>query len=98
MVQIIWALIDVAFFWFEAGSCWAFSTAASVEAVNKIVSGELVSLSKQELVDCDKAYNNGCDGGLMDYAFEFITGNGGIDTEDDYPYLGVDGKCDPNRV
>lgn len=34
----------------------------------------------------------------MDYGFEFIVKNGGIDTEDDYPYKGVDGQCDQNRV
>lgn len=71
---------------------------AAVEGINKIVTGELISLSEQELVDCDKSYNLGCNGGLMDYyAFEFIISNGGMDTEDDYPYRGVDLKCDPAR-
>lgn len=58
----------------------------------------MIVLSEQELVDCDTTYNMGCGGGLMDYAFEFIINNGGIDTEDDYPYKGLDGSCDPNRV
>lgn len=79
------------------GSCWAFSTIATVEAINKIVTGKFVSLSEQELVDCDRAYNEGCNGGLMDYAFEFIIQNGGIDTDKDYPYRGVDGTCDPSK-
>ena len=34
----------------------------------------------------------------MDYAFEFIINNGGIDTEEDYPYKSVDGRCDQTRV
>lgn len=34
----------------------------------------------------------------MDYAFDFIIGNGGINTEDDYPYAGVEGQCDPTKV
>lgn len=71
---------------------------AAVEGINKIVTGDLISLSEQELVDCDSRYNSGCNGGTMDYAFEFIVNNGGIDTESDYPYKGVDTVCDPVRV
>ncbi|CAA6672569.1 unnamed protein product [Spirodela intermedia] len=77
--------------------CWAFSTVASVEGVNKIVTGDLITLSEQELVDCDTAVNQGCNGGLMDYAFEFIINNGGIDSDEDYPYKARNGRCDLQR-
>ncbi|XP_047335371.1 zingipain-2-like [Impatiens glandulifera] len=82
----------------ECGSCWAFSTIAAVEGINKIKTGELIDLSAQELIDCDRTVNRGCKGGFVHQAFEFITRNGGIDTEEDYPYQEADGTCDATKV
>lgn len=76
----------------SCGSCWSFSTTGAIEGINALVTGDLISLSEQELVDCDTT-NYGCDGGNMDYAFDWVIKNGGIDTESDYPYTGVDGTC-----
>ena len=79
----------------QCGSCWAFSTTGSFEGAYQVATGNLVSFSEQNLVSCDTV-DDGCSGGLMDNAFGWIKSNGGLCTEDDYPYTsgsGSSGSC-----
>ncbi|KAK7247166.1 hypothetical protein RIF29_42043 [Crotalaria pallida] len=79
----------------DQGNCqshWAFSVTGAIEGLNKILTGNLVTLSAQQLVDCDPA-SNGCAGGYYFNAFGYVIKNGGIDTEADYPYIAQNGTC-----
>jgi hypothetical protein len=83
----------------QCGSCWSFSTTGSVEGSYQIKTGKLLSLSEENLVQCDNrahgGSDQGCQGGLMDNAFKWIETNG-ICTEEAYPYTsgtGTTGTC-----
>jgi cathepsin F len=85
----------------SCGSCWSFSAVANMEGVWFKAGHPLVSLSEQQLVDCDHVCqdpNNkdtcdqGCNGGYMENAFAYAVAHG-MESEATYKYSGSDGTC-----
>lgn len=84
----------------SCGSCWSFSTTGALEGAYFIKYRSLLSFSEQNLVSCDKS-DSACDGGWMDTAFGWVKSNGGLATEDSYPYVSGDNTvpaCDTTKA
>jgi hypothetical protein len=75
----------------SCGSCWAFSAIAAIEHGHKLATGSTVSLSEQQLVDCDTT-SSGCDGGMTYTAMTYLKGKP-IYTTSSYQYTARDGTC-----
>jgi len=83
----------------DCGSCWAYSATEGIEAGVYMQTQQKIKLSNQQIISCDKS-DDGCDGGDLPTAFQYVKKNGGIDTQSDYPDTsaakGKDGKCKKN--
>eukprot|EP00924_Labyrinthula_sp_SR-Ha-C_P009050 augustus_masked-scaffold_2-processed-gene-11.36-mRNA-1 protein AED:0.12 eAED:0.12 QI:0/-1/0/1/-1/1/1/0/483 len=73
------------------GSCWSFATTGALEGAYYVKYGKLVSFSEQELVSCDHS-DMGCQGGIMDNAYEYIESVHGLCTEESFPYTSGEGE------
>ena len=101
----------------SCGSCWAFAATTALEGTIAIKNqADPVRLSEQQVVDCTLTTNpenekrfgvdygaNGCQGGWMSYAWDFIRDQGAM-TDKDYPYTSgttrEESKCahKPNKT
>jgi hypothetical protein len=76
----------------NCGDCWAFATNANIEGLFFIKNGFIKTFSEQQLLDCDNG-NGGCNGGMMDRAYQYIQKAGGLVLDSTYPYTAQKGSC-----
>ncbi|OMP12667.1 hypothetical protein COLO4_02899 [Corchorus olitorius] len=74
----------------DQGGC----AVAAMEGITKIKTGVLLPLSEQQVLDCS-GNQQGCNGGYLNEAFNYIIWNKGLTMECYYPYTGRQGTCDP---
>jgi len=84
----------------QCGSCWAYSATEAIESGLFMTTGEIMDLSQQQVISCDKT-DGGCQGGDLPTAFDYVKTNGGIDTMEDYKdssaSSGRDGVCNKKK-
>lgn len=76
----------------SCAGCWAFCAAANIEGQLSIQRRQSISISAQQMIDCDGG-NNGCNGGMMGPAFNYLQRTGGAMSWNSYPFLGYRGGC-----
>ena len=77
----------------ECGSCWAFAAVDAIESAMSIKTNQKYRFSTQEIVDCASETNDGCSGGAIVHALEYVEKQGGLCTEVSYPYEATNGTC-----
>ena len=74
----------------SSDSGWAFAAIGSLEGQFFKKTGELSSLSEQQLLDCSHNYGtNGCNGGNITSAYEYINSTDGIEPDETYFWKGI---------
>ncbi|KAL1765064.1 cathepsin 7-like [Sigmodon hispidus] len=76
------------------GACWAFAAAAAIEGQWFKKTGKLIPLSIQNIIDCSRPFGpNGCEGGSIRKAFQYVKYIGGLEAVATYPYVGKKEGC-----
>ncbi|KAL4502019.1 hypothetical protein ABPG73_020156 [Tetrahymena malaccensis] len=78
------------------GSCWAFTVVSTIENLYSIKYNQNVTLSEQQLLDCDMN-DGGCNGGWFTNAYKYVQENG-LALQSRYPYIGIRNKCLASEV
>ena len=76
----------------SCGSCWAFSGAVAFQQRICIKKGDVIVLSPQDSVSCDKS-NLGCDGGYLPRTWEYYKKTGLV-TDSCFPYSSGSGSVE----
>ncbi|KAJ8984231.1 hypothetical protein NQ317_007463 [Molorchus minor] len=77
----------------KCAGCWAFAAAGALEGHHFLKTGQLEQISVQNLLDCSKENDNGgCNGGLVEPAFDYIQDNG-INRAANYEFVAKNGEC-----
>lgn len=80
------------------GACWAFASVGVIEATAALSTGKMLPASEQQLIDCDRKYDKGCDGGGYINAINYVILHGGLTTEKNYPYVGYQQECNDKKA
>ena len=94
-----WRLHDAVTRVKDQGRCdsdWAFSATGVLEGFYSIKNNILLPFSEQQIIDCDRQHNDGCDGGSPYIAIHYAAVNG-LEIEFEYPYTGRVDYCSVNK-
>ena len=80
----------------RCGSCWAFAATASIESSRRVQLNKKGNFAEQQVLDCTYTTRDGCNGGWMHTAYQYLIGSSGLHREKNYPYVSGDTRTAGN--